>query len=125
MYGSIGDKPVSVGQTCEFTVDVTEAGPGKLYIDAYYITSGTAVKVARSKNGKYHHVAKFTPTEAGTINFDVLWSETPVPNSPFAVEVMDAHPVKLLGKEKLQGPLNVDQPIELMLDASAAPPGEI
>ena len=124
VYGDIGDEYVTVGQLCRFTVDTTEAGPGKLFIDAYYETSGSAVQMEQTKVAKGVYVVKYTPSEAGRINFDVLWSDTPVPNSPFLVEVEEPHPVKLAGQDKLSGPLNVDQPVELTLDASNAPPGE-
>ena len=123
VYGHIGDETVRVGQNCEFTVDASEAGPGKLFIDAYYVTSGRAVEMKQTKSVKNVFVIKYIPREAGTINFDVLWSDTPVPDSPFIVDVEDAHPVKLHGLEQLQDPRNVDEPIELLLDASQAPPG--
>jgi filamin len=125
VYGHIGDEMVRVGQNCQFTVDASEAGPGKLFIDAYYVTSGRAIEMNQTKSQKNVHVIKYVPKEAGTINFDVLWSDTPVPDSPFIVDVEDAHPVKLHGLEKLQDPRNVDEPIELLLDASQAPPGGV
>ena len=86
-------------------------------------TSGRAVEMKQTKSVKNVFVIKYIPREAGTINFDVLWSDTPVPDSPFIVDVEDAHPVKLHGLEQLQDPRNVDEPIELLLDASQAPPG--
>ena len=86
----------SMGKEALFFIDTTEAGPGKLFIDAVYEEDGKRVKFKLEEKISAVLTLSYMPEKLGTIVFDILWSDVPVLNNPFRVPIVDSNMVQIL-----------------------------
>lgn len=114
----------TVGKKTQFEINTTQAGPGKLFIDAY-TEKGMKVKFSVWEKLPGVLTLSYTPEEPGDINFDILWSDTPIPKSPFKVRATDAGRVTIFDFEHHERLVLVNQPIELQLNTKSAGRGTI
>ncbi len=114
----------TAGKKTQFEIDTTQAGPGRLFIDAY-TERGKKVKFSLWEKLPGILTLTYMPEEAGNINFDILWSDIPIPSSPFSVKVIDSGLVKIVDFEHHERLVLVNQPIKLRLGTNAAGPGII
>ena len=105
-----------VGKETSFFIDTTEAGPGKLYIDLYY-EDGKKIKFRLKEKVSGVLTLTYTPQSPGKVTFDILWSDIPVPNSPFSLRVTDSSLLHIMDFEHHSKLREVEKPIELKLDA--------
>ncbi len=108
----------------KFQIDTTQAGPGKLSIDAYY-DNGEKVKFSFSEVSPAVALITYTPPTPGTIYFDILWSDTPVASSPFTINVTDSTLVRFIDFEHHSKLCRVNVPISLSLQTKNAGPGTL
>ncbi len=116
-------KATTLKQT-RFQIDTTQAGPGKLSIDAYY-NDGEKVKFSFSEISPAVAMISYTPPSSGTIHIDILWSDTPIPNSPFTINVTDSTLIRFIDFEHHSKLCRVNVPISLSLQAKKAGPGTL
>ena len=114
----------SVGKQAHFEIDTTRAGPGQLYIDAYY-QDGKKMKFSLREHLPGVLTLSYTPEESGVANFDILWSNLPLPKSPFSVTITDAGLVKMIDFEHHERLVRVNTPITLKLNTKSAGRGMI
>ena len=119
-----GLKRATAGKQTSFEIDTSQAGPGKLSIDAYY-DSGKKVKFVLRESTPSIATITYTPQLSGVIHFDILWSDTPIPKSPFAVSVTDSMLVRFIDFEHHSRLARVNIPISLSLDTKQAGPGTL
>ena len=118
-----GLKNASVGKQTQFLIDTTKGGPGKLLVNANYEESGLLDFSLQEKNrGEIKLI--YTPPKAGNVSFDILWSDNPIPNSPFIVTVCDGNLIKL-ADEAPQTVVHVLTTVKIKLDASSALSGQL
>ncbi len=99
-----------------FFIDTNEAGPGKLFINSYYEEDGRKVKFKLEEKVSGVLTLSYRPPALGRIVFEILWSEVPVLNSPFRVEVTDSSLIQILDFEHHSKLREVGKPIELRLN---------
>lgn len=110
------EEQIPVGKPTSFVVNITKAGPGKLFIDASYEEGGRRVKFKLEEKASGILTLSYTPPSLGKIAFEVLWSDVPVPNSPFKVNAIDSSLVRILNFEHHSKLREVGKAIELSLD---------
>lgn len=114
----------TVGKQTQFEIDTTKAGPGRLYIDAFY-QDGKKVKFSLREKLPGIVTLTYTPEEPGTVNFDVSWSDIQIPNSPFSVRVTDSTLVKIVDFEHHEQLVQVNVQVKLALNTKSAGQGTI
>lgn len=114
----------AVGKQTHFEIDTTQAGPGQLFIDAYY-KDGKKMKFSLQEKRPGILTLSYTPEECGVANFDILWSDLPLPKSPFSVTITDVGLVKVVDFEHHQRLVRVNIPITLKLETKSAGKGTI
>ncbi len=119
-----GIHKATVGKKTQLEIDTTQAGPGNLFIDAN-TERGKQIKFSLWEKLPGVLTLTYTPNEAGKITFDILWSDTPIPNSPFVVTVTDSGLVMIADFENHEQLVPVGQPIQLQLSTKAAGPGVV
>lgn len=119
-----GLKRATAGKQSSFEIDTSQAGPGKLSIDAYY-DDGKKVKFVLREATPSIAKITYTPQLSGIIHFDIFWSDTPIPNSPFNVSVTDSTLVRFIDFEHHSRLARVNIPISLSLDTKQAGPGTL
>lgn len=112
------------GKQTQFEIDTTHAGPGRLFIDAYY-ENGKKVKFSLRETRMGIVTLVYTPESAGNISFDILWSESPITNSPFTVAVTDSTLVQIIDFERHYRLIQVKTMVELCLNTKKAGHGTI
>lgn len=114
----------TAGKQTYFDIDTTEAGPGRLFIDAYY---ENGLKVTFSIKEKYSGIITltYTPEICGVMNFDILWSDVPIPKSPFSVRVSDSQLVRIIDFDRHPRTVQVNQNLELLLNTKPAGTGRL
>ena len=92
----------TLGQSIDFTVDVTKGGTGKLVTKATGPEGVTArVFVAKNSMSKGIHDIKIDPVHHGRYEVSVKWSGTDIPGSPFIINVfpgVDASKCRAYGR---------------------------
>ena len=111
-----GLEQARLGKQALFFIDTTEAGPGKLFIDAVYEEDGKRLKFKLEEKVSGVLTLSYTPPKLGRIAFDILWSEVPVLNNPFKVEVVDSSLIQILDFEHHSKVREVGKVIELRLN---------
>ncbi len=119
-----GISKAAILKQTRFQIDTTQAGPGKLSIDAYY-NDGEKVKFSFSEVSPAVALISYTPPSSGTIHIDILWSDTPIPNSPFTIKVTDSTLIRFIDFEHHSKLCRVNVPISLSLQARKAGPGTL
>lgn len=114
----------TAGKQTHFDIDTTQAGPGKLFIDAYY-ENGHKVTFSIKEKLSGILTLTYTPLVCGIMNFDILWSDVPVPKSPFSVRVTDSQLVKIIDFERHSRTVQVNQTVELLLNTKPAGLGKL
>ena len=114
----------TAGRQTHFEIDTTQAGPGRLYIDAFY-EDGKKVKFSLREKLPGIVTLTYTPEEPGTVNFDITWSDIQIPKSPFSVKVTDSALVKIIDFEHHERLVQVNTPIKLKLNTKSAGQGII
>ena len=114
----------TAGKPSYFEIDTTQAGPGRLFIDAYY---ENGLKVTFSIREKLSGIITltYTPEICGVMNFDILWSDVPVPRSPFSVRVSDSQLVRIIDFDRHPRTVQVNQNLELLLNTKPAGIGRL
>ena len=114
----------TAGKQSYFDIDTTQAGPGKLFIDAYY---ENGYKVTFSIKEKLTGILTltYTPELCGLMNFDIMWSDIPVPKSPFSVRVSDSQLVRIVDFDRHPRTVQVNQNLELLLNTKPAGMGRL
>ena len=112
------------GKQTSFEIDTTQAGPGKLFIDAYY-ENGEKVNFSIKERLSSILTITYTPSMCGVVNFDILWSDIPIPKSPFSVRVTDSQLVRIIDFERHPRTVQVKQEIELLLNTKPAGMGKV
>ena len=108
-----------VGKETHFEIDTTQAGPGKLFIDAYY-KNGLKVTFTIRERLPGVITLTYTPEICGVVNFDILWSDSPIPKSPFSVPVSDSQLIRIVDFEHHPRTVQVNQSLELLLNTRPA-----
>lgn len=111
-----GLEQARLGKEALFFIDTTEAGPGKLFIDALYEESGKKVKFKLEEKVSGVLTLSYIPRSLGRITFDIFWSDVPVLNNPFKVETIDSSLIQILDFEHHSKLREVDRVIELRLN---------
>lgn len=108
-----------LGKETNFEIDTTQAGPGKLFIDAYY-ENGLKVTFSIRERLAGIITLTYTPEMCGVVNFDILWSDTPIPRSPFSVLVSDSQLIRIVDFQHHPTTVQVNQNLELLLNTRVA-----
>lgn len=108
-----------------FVIDASEAGPGSLDIDAYYEDKGQKLKFKLVKKTAQAFGLIYTPTHTSSIIFNIMWSEIPVPGSPFTVPVTDSTVVKIIDFDMHNTIVEAGKQITLMFEAKKAGQGHL
>ena len=114
----------TAGRQTHFEIDTTQAGPGRLYIDAFY-EDGKKVKFSLREKLPGIVTLTYVPEDPGTVNFDITWSDIQIPKSPFSVKVTDSALVKIIDFEHHERLVQVNTPIKLKLNTKSAGQGII
>ncbi len=120
-----GLKEAQLHKETSFIVNTAGAGPGELNIDAYYEKDGEKLKFSAKEKDKTEVHLKYTPKRLVNIVFAITWSDTPVLFSPFIVPVYDSSLVLVEDLETHQRVVNLNNPVELVVDASRAGKGRL
>ena len=126
MVDGDGIKSASLHQETSFSINATKAGPGQLYIDAYYEEDGRKLKfkLTPRPHSQVFNVT-YTPTVTGKILFEITWADVKVPDSPFVVPVTDTTVVSIMDLESHSTVVQVGRPLTLQLDTSKARNGQL
>ena len=81
---------LTVGEPVVFTVDADDAGPGELVVRASGPTAGQPAQLEITDNEYDSYTVTYLPTAHGTHKLHVLWSQTPIPGSPFRIDIQPA-----------------------------------
>ena len=108
-----------------FVIDTSEAGPGKLDIDAFYEDDGRKLKFRLVEKSKQVFGLTYTPTFTSNIIFNIMWSETPIPRSPFTVPVTDSTLVKIVNFDTHSTVVEAGKPIALEFEAKDGGKGRL
>ena len=86
MYGQVvTTKGAKVGEVAVFTVVTLRAGQAKLSVVAKGPAAQYNVDIRETKPSTYE--VSFTPWEVGQHVLNIMWGDTPIPNSPLAITV--------------------------------------
>ena len=82
-----------VTRTCintptKFTVDCSEAGPGKV-VAIIEKQDGEQVPVTVTPKEGDQHLVQFTPDNTGPLSIYISWNGSAIPHSPFSCQVLD------------------------------------
>ncbi len=109
-----------------FVIDTNRAGPGKLYIDAFYEEDGEKLKFSLTEKGATRAFnLTYMPTRTSSIIFNITWSEVPVPRSPFRVPVTDSTLVKIIDFDSHSTLVEAGKLLSLKFEAKKAGMGHL
>ena len=115
-----GSEEAQLQKETHFTINTTEAGPGQLYIDAYFEEDGKKLKFSLKEERKRVVRLLYIPLTPGNIIFDVTWSDIPVPGCPFSVPVIDSALVNIVNFESHNRLVEIGKPVSLTLETKQA-----
>ena len=123
---NIDGSPVPLKKKVTYKIDAKKAGKGQLACQPLSIESGgkssLSPKITDSKDGTYE--ITFTPTTACEEELLFTFDDTPLPQSPIKVNVVDVSQVKVYGRGIQKG--NVAQRLtSFTVDASKAGSGKL
>ena len=114
------DYPAERGEPIFLTFDTQKAGNGTFRARVAGLSTGpTTSTFDLEPDSKYTYQVSFLPQAADTYLVDVYWSDTPVPNSPFYVEIIYADKVTA-DKPKV---VSMYYPIRFNVNTTDAGPG--
>ena len=108
-----------------FTVNVTEAGPGQLSIQASYEDDGRKLTFKLAEKTKGSFCLFYTPPTMGNVVFDIFWSDVPIPQSPFVVSVTDPSLVNMVDFDPHNTLVEIGKPQSLQFAAEKAGQGQL
>ena len=120
-----GLEEAHLGKETFFIIDTTEAGPGELSVDALYEEDGRKFNFSLNKKSEQVFCLTYTPPTTGKINFNILWSDVPIPKCPFIVPVIDSTLVKIVDFESHSTLVEVGKPVSLLFDTKQAGCGQL
>ena len=82
-----GPSDGTVGRRLEFLVDTSKAGGGDLEVNVTGPAHGDLFVTIEEGDSPTQHRLFYTPDAEGQHSLDISWSGTPVPGSPFKLEV--------------------------------------
>jgi filamin len=120
---------VKVGDPGDFIIDTTEAGPGTVDVVIEGQSSILPVKPTITSNGDATYSVQYNPRKVGTYIINVVFADTPIPGSPFTVNVTDPNKIILTGpgcqKDEKSADVLVGSDLQWMADVSQAGPGTL
>lgn len=108
-----------------FLIDTAQAGPGQLYIDAYYEEDGEKLRFSLNEKASRVFSLTYSPIKTSKLIFDITWSDVRIPKSPFTVSVTDSTLVKIVDFESHTTLVEAGKPITLLLDPRKAGAGRM
>jgi filamin len=112
-------------QDTSFLIDISEAGPGELFIDAVYEDDDQQLKFSLTEKTSKVYSLTYTPIQTGRIVFSIQWSNEDVPQSPFIVPVTDATLVNIVDFESNKTTVEMGKSLCLLLDTVKAGEGHL
>lgn len=119
-----GIKEAACGRNTFFLVDSTRAGPGDVSVNLQHSNEAN-VRVMSNKKTRGITKYSYTPKMPGRVKIDVMFSSTPVPESPFIFEVFDTKKICIIDRDSLVTNLDVGQTIKVCVDASSTSNGTL
>lgn len=120
-----GRIPLVVGQEKKISMDVTDAGPGKLKAEIRGPSGMTEASLEQTSSYRYR--LTFVPQEEGDYYIYIYYNDFPHPNSPFAAHAEPVMPVPDHTRVVLRGHgltgAKVGSEAEFVIDGSDAGPG--
>ncbi|XP_064455536.1 filamin-A-like [Ornithodoros turicata] len=120
-----GRIPLVVGHEKKISMDVTDAGPGKLKVEVR--GPSETIEGTLEQASSHRHKLTFTPREEGDYLIYVYYNDFPHPNSPFAAHAEPLVPVPDHTRVVLRGHgltgAKVGTEAEFVIDGSDAGPG--
>ena len=120
-----GIEEANLHEEASFLVNITEAGPGELFIDAFYEEDDHQLKFGLMETSNKIYRLTYTPVRTGKVVFDIQWSKEAVPQSPFVVPVTDSTLVSIVDFESHSTVVEAGKPLSLLLDAEKAGSGRL
>ena len=117
--GGNGLEVAKIGKENTFRINTTEAGPGKLNVDAYY-EDGRKLKFKLKEKVGGVLTFSYTPPTQGRLVFDVRWSDIPIPSSPFFVLAMNPSMIHILDFDQHNTVREVGTEVNLKLEMKQA-----
>jgi filamin len=109
-------KEAKLGQELHISINATKAGVGHVSYQAKY-QDNTPVKCSLTEKRPKISKLTFTPEKSGTIQFQIYWSDVPIPDSPIEIYIVDTNLVKVLNHD-LPTVIHTNLPVEVKLDAT-------
>ena len=78
-----------IGQEGTFTVETEEGGSGTLQVRVHGPKGAFKINMRRHPENNRTILVRYDPTHIGKYNIDITWSDTPVPGSPFIVNIAE------------------------------------
>ena len=78
-----------VGQEGTFTVETAEGGSGTLQVRVHGPKGAFKIHMRRHPDNNRTILVRYDPTHVGKYNIDITWSDTPIPGSPFEVNISE------------------------------------
>ena len=88
VYGPGVDSKLLAGNQTHFTIDSTQAGSGRITVDATG-PSNTRLQTTITEEQPGVHSVWYTPQEGGKTTVNVHFNDRPVPNTPYSVPVIN------------------------------------
>ena len=119
-----GINEAKLGHETYFVIDTTKAGAGDVSVKASYQDS-TAIKFSLTEKRPGILKLVYIPQKTGKLEFNIYWSDTPIPGSPFHIHVIDTSLIKIVDRENLQTMVHVHSKIQVQIDATAVSNGSL
>ena len=87
-YGP-GLKGGYVGQEGNFTIETAEAGDGKLEVQIRGPKDTFRLTMRHHPDSDRTILARYDPKHAGEYAIDIAWSDSPIPGSPFIIDIIE------------------------------------
>ena len=78
-----------IGQEGNFTVETGEGGSGTLQVKVHGPKGAFKINMRRHPENERTILVRYDPNHIGKYNIDITWSETPIPGSPFEVNIAE------------------------------------
>ena len=82
-----------VGQEGNFRIETAEAGDGKLEVNVRGPKGTFQINMRHHPDSDRTILARYDPKHASEYTIDITWSGSPIPHSPFVVNILEQHPL--------------------------------
>ena len=82
-----------VGQEGNFRIETAEAGDGKLEVNVRGPKGTFQINMRHHPDSDRTILARYNPKHASEYTIDITWSGSPIPHSPFVVNILEQHPL--------------------------------